>query len=136
MNAFDTNVLAYSVDADGKEKRPKALSLIARLEPGETVLPWQVVVELGAVLTRCVAQGRTEADPASVIGALMARFPIVPAGDHLVLSALRLRKAHQVSYWDALLLAACLDAGVTRLYTEDIQGKPVIEGVHIINPFA
>jgi predicted nucleic acid-binding protein len=135
MNAVDTNVIAYSVDADGKEKRPKALALLQHLAPAETVIPWQVTCELGSVLTKFVADGRTEANPATVIAAITARFPLALPPEDLVLKGLRLRAAHQLSYWDALLIAACVDAGVTRLYTEDLQSRPVIEGVEIVNPF-
>lgn len=28
----------------------------------------------------------------------------------------------QCSYWDAMIIAACLEAGVTRLYSEDLPG--------------
>ena len=48
---------------------------------------------------------------------------------------LRMLQEYQLSYWDALLLGACRDAGVTRLYTEDRQSRPVIEGVEIVSPF-
>ena len=136
MNAVDTNIIAYSVDADGKEKRLKALALLQSLAPAETVIPWQVACELGSVLSKFVADGRTDTDPAAVIAAVTARFPLALPSEDLVLRGLRLRTAHQLSYWDALLLAACLDAGVTRLYTEDLQSRPVIEGVEIVNPFA
>ena len=135
MNADDTKVVEYSVDADGKEKRPRALDLLQSLSPAETIVPWQGVCELGAVLTRFTSTGRTAADPADVLRALTTRFRVVLPREDLVLRALTLRHAHQLSYWDALLLAACIDAGVTRLYTEDIQSKPVIDGVEIVNPF-
>jgi len=29
-----------------------------------------------------------------------------------------------------------VDAGVTRLYSEDVQSRPTIRGVTIVNPFA
>lgn len=35
-----------------------------------------------------------------------------------------------------MLLAACVDAGVTQLFSEDLQSSPTIRGVRIINPFA
>lgn len=37
---------------------------------------------------------------------------------------------------DELYDAACLDAGVTRLYSEDLPGRPPPEGLEIVNPFA
>ncbi len=135
MNAIDTNVVAYSVDADAGEKRLRALGLLARLDPADTVIPWQVVCEAGSVLLKLVVRGRSQADPSAVIGALMTRFRVAIPSEGLVLQGLRLREAHQMSYWDSLLLAACLDAGVTRLYTEDIQSRPVIDSVELIDPF-
>lgn len=135
MNAVDTNVLAYSVDGDGKDKRVRALTLLNELPPAETVLPWQVVCELGSVLTKFAATGRTDADPAHLLRQVITRFQLVLPTESLGIEAFRLVRAHQMSYWDALLLAACIDAGVTRLYTEDLQGKPMIEGVEIVNPF-
>src|SRR5690348_335095 len=123
MKAVDTNVLAYSVDADGKDKRVKALELLARLPPAETVIPWQVACELGSVLTRFVTSGRTAFDPAITISTIASRFTVIMPRESLVLEALVLRAAHQLSYWDALLLAACVEAGVTALYTEDIQSR-------------
>ena len=43
--------------------------------------------------------------------------------------------ARGVSFWDSMLYAACLDTGVTRLYSEDVPGS-AIPGLEIVNPFA
>ena len=40
------------------------------------------------------------------------------------------------SIWDSLLIAACQEASVTRLYTEDMQHGADYDGVNIVNPFA
>ena len=47
----------------------------------------------------------------------------------------RLLRKYSLSFWDALLVAACLEAGVTRLYTEDFGAYPRIDGLEIIDPF-
>jgi len=39
------------------------------------------------------------------------------------------------SSWDAILVAACLDYGVTRLYTEDLHHGLRIDSLEIVNPF-
>lgn len=135
MNATDTNILAYSVDADSPEKRSKAIALLQSLHPHETIVPWQVICELGAVLTKFSARGQV-ADPTVIISAIAARYKVMPPPEELVLHGLKLRAMHQLSYWDALLIAGCIDAGATRLYTEDLQGKPVIERIELVNPFA
>lgn len=41
----------------------------------------------------------------------------------------------QLSHWDSLLLAACLEAGVDTLYSEDMQHGHDYDGVTVINPF-
>ena len=41
-----------------------------------------------------------------------------------------------LSFWDALILAACLEGGVDRLYTEDFDAYPKVNGLEVINPFA
>ena len=46
-----------------------------------------------------------------------------------------IQQNHSLHYWDALLVACCIDAGVTVLYSEDI-GERDIEGLRIVNPFA
>jgi predicted nucleic acid-binding protein len=39
------------------------------------------------------------------------------------------------SFWDALILAACAEAGVEIFYSEDLPGFDDYEGVRVINPF-
>jgi predicted nucleic acid-binding protein len=41
-----------------------------------------------------------------------------------------------LSSWDALLVAACLEARVDTLYSEDFSGYAEIDGLKIVNPFA
>jgi predicted nucleic acid-binding protein len=43
---------------------------------------------------------------------------------------------YSLSFWDATIVGACLDGGVTRLYTEDFGAYARIDGVEIVNPFA
>jgi len=136
MNAIDTNVLVYAADADSPAKRLRALALLERLGLSDTILPWQVVCETAAVLTKLKDKDRTSDKPLSFVTQLTTRFPVVRPREDFVRRALALRQSHQMSFWDSLLLVACADAKVTRLYSEDMQGRPVIEGVGIIDPFA
>ena len=41
-----------------------------------------------------------------------------------------------LSHWDSLLLAACLEAGVETLYSEDLQDGANYDSVRVVNPFA
>lgn len=40
-----------------------------------------------------------------------------------------------LSFWDALVLAACPEGGVDRLDTEDLDAYPSVDGLEVINPF-
>jgi len=40
-----------------------------------------------------------------------------------------------VSLWDALILAACVEAGVEVFYSEDLPGFDDLADVRIVNPF-
>lgn len=44
--------------------------------------------------------------------------------------------SHQVSFWDRMLIASCLEGGVRTLFTEDLPGGSTIPGLKIVNPFA
>lgn len=43
--------------------------------------------------------------------------------------------SYSLSFWDAMILAACLESGVTRLYSEDFGAYQQVDGLEIVNPF-
>ena len=54
----------------------------------------------------------------------------------VVKNASRLRQQYSFSFWDSLIIASALEAGVTLLYSEDIQdGILVARTLEIINLF-
>jgi len=65
----------------------------------------------------------------------MALFSFVTPEAKTLQIASELHLGSRVQFWDAFLFAACLDAGIARLYTEDVPGTP-IPGLEIVNPFA
>jgi predicted nucleic acid-binding protein len=46
-----------------------------------------------------------------------------------------LMAGYSLSFWDAMIVAACLDGGVTCLYSEDFDSYSNIEGLSVINQF-
>ena len=46
-----------------------------------------------------------------------------------------LHVTHDVSFWDALILAACVEAGVETLYSEDTPGLLKVGALRVVNPF-
>ncbi|MCB9865759.1 MAG: PIN domain-containing protein [Phycisphaerales bacterium] len=135
MNAVDTNILVYALSADEVTKSAAAGKLLESLSSRDTVLLWQVACEFGAVLAKLVARGTADARVLDAMQGLRARFPLILPSPDILDSGLRIHREQQVSYWDAMLLAACAEAGVDRLYSEDIPGQPTVAGVAVVNPF-
>jgi len=42
---------------------------------------------------------------------------------------------YSLSFWDAMIIAACLEGDVARLYTEDFDGYARIGELELVNPF-
>jgi predicted nucleic acid-binding protein len=53
----------------------------------------------------------------------------------VVLDAMELVVSHQLSFWDAVMLAAAAQAGCRLLVSEDMQNGFTWRGVTIGNPF-
>jgi predicted nucleic acid-binding protein len=139
MNAVDTNVFVYAMDADEPVKQGKAQDLFQRLAlaGGSTVLPWQVAVELLSNLRKRESAGRiTASEVEAHFRNFLAMFPMVLPSAKVFSTYFDLRGRFSLSHWDALLLAACKEAGVTTLYSEDLDHGTDYEGLAVVNPFA
>jgi predicted nucleic acid-binding protein len=139
MNAVDTNVFIYTLDADEAVKQAKALELLDRLAqpPTETILLWQVASEFLSQLRRWESQNRLA--PAAVQSAfdrLRMTFPLQIPSEAVFGISFALRFRFNLSHWDSMILAACKDAGVTTLFTEDLDAGTDDDGLTVVNPFA
>lgn len=132
MIALDTNVFIYSCDNADPERQNKALLLISNSTDG--VVLWQVACEFLAASRKLAKQGFTPAAAWSRLAEFLTLFPLVLPTPQLLARAKQLHIESGWSFWDAMVVAACLEAGVTRLYTEDLPGRPV-PGLEIVNPF-
>ena len=136
MIAIDTNLLVYAISGDEPRKSAAVEDLLVTLPPDREVLLWQVACELNAVLSRLITRGRGRPELFELAALLRSRFTLVLPTPEVLEVGLRIHRTNQVSYWDSLLLAACVEAGVGRLYTEDRQSAETIEGVEVVSPFA
>jgi predicted nucleic acid-binding protein len=139
MNAADTNIYVYALDADEPVKQGKALELFGRLvlQPPETVFLWQVAGEFLSQLRRWESQGKLKPDEVQVaFRRFNAMFPLRIPSQTIFQLSFDLRSRFSLSHWDSMLLAACKDAGVTTLYSEDMDSGTDYDGLTIVNPFA
>jgi predicted nucleic acid-binding protein len=139
MNAVDTNVFVYSLDIHEPAKQAKAKALLASLvgaQPG-TLLLWQVAGELLSVLRKWQTTGRVARSNAEAnFRDVFAMFPLTLPGPQVFARYFDLHSRFSLSHWDAMLLAACKEAGVTTLFSEDMDSGTDYEGLSIVNPFA
>ena len=134
MNAVDTNVLFYVHDPRDAAKRVIARELVESLSDG--VLLWQVACEYVAVSRKLESFGYSSVHAWQYIRELQEAWDtLLPTWEVLERAEVLLRR-YSLSSWDALIVAACLEAGVTRLYTEDFDDSVRAEGLEVVNPFA
>jgi len=131
---LDTNVLVYAVDEGEPEKQTVARDLLGSAGDNEFVLSTQVLSEFYVVVTRKLDAPLPEEVAAQAIE-LLGRLSVVAADVELVRAAIRIGRRSQLSYWDALVVAAAEAAGCERLLSEDLGDGQAIGGVRVENPF-
>jgi len=134
MIALDTNVLIYACDRSDSKRQETALDLVVNSREG--VLLWQVACEFIAASRKLSSQGFTAAHAWGRLTEFIGVLPLVLPSSAALQRAQSLHVIHGVSFWDALILAACVEAGVEALYSEDLPGLPTVGGLQVVNPFA
>ena len=126
---FDTNILVYAfLDLD---KRQRALAVLAE---GGTISA-QVLNEFTHVARR--KRQRSWSDIEAAVMVIRLQFPaIVPLTAETHAAALVLARDHNMSFYDALIVASALEAGCDTLYSEDMQNGRAFGDLKIIDPFA
>jgi predicted nucleic acid-binding protein len=132
MNAkpfLDTNVLVYAFAADDR-RSPKADELIA----SGGAISVQVLNEFANVSVRKLR--RSWEDVETALGALRQLLdPPIPLTLAVHEKAIALARGHRFSFYDALIVAAAIQAGCRLLLTEDMADGATIDGLTIRNPF-
>lgn len=133
MNAVDTNVLLYVHDDRDQSKQATAEALVRTLP--DAVLLWQVACEYIAASRKLEPFGYGREQAWQDINKLRKLWHVQTPTWDVLLRAEDLMRRYSLSSWDALIVAACLEGGVTRLYSEDFDDAVRAEGLEVINPF-
>lgn len=135
MTFVDTNVLAYAHDLT-ESRQPVAAGLLGSLwESRSGVLSTQVLQEFYVVATRKFRPPLSRSEARQLVAAY-GEWRVVHIDVPLIIAASDLEDRHNLSFWDALILAAARHAGASRLVSEDLQTGRRIAGVRIENPFS
>ncbi|PWU11088.1 MAG: nucleic-acid-binding protein, contains PIN domain protein [Terriglobia bacterium] len=133
MTAFDTNILIYSCDCADSKRQQRAFELIAGVPEG--VLLWQTAVEFMAASRKLTSQGFTAAQAWARLHEFMEVLQLVIPSPRAFEYAQPLHQEQGVSFWDVMIIGACLDGGITTLYSEDLPGRIFKAPLQIVNPF-
>lgn len=131
--ALDTNVLVYAEGFGDDVRCQSAGDLIARFKPTDLIVAVQVLGELSRVLTSKMKKSGSE-----VRDLLLSWSDGVVVADTTwtaFQSAMDLSVDHQISMWDALILAVAAENKCRLLLSEDFQNGFTWRGVTVVNPF-
>lgn len=128
-NFFDTNVLAYLASAD-TAKADRAEMVLA--EGG--IVSVQVLNELTNVARRKMRMSWPETR--AFLSPLRRLLDVRPLTVETHQSGLALAERYTLSFYDALIVAAALEAGCDTMWSEDMQHGMEFDGrLRVVNPF-
>lgn len=131
----DTNILVYAHDLDAGNKHEVAAKSISQLwESRNGVLSTQVLQECYVTLTKKVVQPLGTVAVRRLLQSYFS-WDIAVNDPQTILQASEIEEAHNLSFWDALIVAAASSKNVAVILTEDLNHGQMIEGILIQNPF-
>lgn len=134
LEFVDTNILLYAYDHSEPIKQAKAQALLEDLwQRREGCLSVQVLQEFYVNATRKLSR------PLSPDTAWQAVDDCTPWIIHMptprdVLVAIDLHQAHQVSFWDAMVLRSARELGCLLVWSEDLNPGQRFETLEVRNP--
>ena len=129
----DSNVLIYALDRGDLKKQEAARAWRTELCKSHSGrISFQVLQEFYVNVAQkwpsASEQARAEVRdllawrPAPIDGAILER-------------AWRMQDRYQLSFWDALIVAAAKSLACRYLLTEDLQANQELDGITVVNPF-
>lgn len=135
---LDSNIWLYILMTDPKnrpeEEMRKRQIAIELTENENVVISTQVINEVCSILSR--KAGFNENQIRQAIQEFYDGCVVVNINYETLITASNLRSRYNFSFWDGLIVSSALEAGVTILYSEDMQDGLVIDNqLEIVNPF-
>ena len=129
----DTNIWLYAfIETDDIARSTAARRLIQSVT---AVVSTQVINEICVNLLK--RTGFSEQQVRKLVDAFYERYEVVELNQFVLLAGSRLRERYSLSFWDSLIVATALHAGVPVLFSEDMQHGLQVDGKLLIqDPFA
>ena len=131
----DTNILIYAHDLDAGQKNTVSAAAIRDLWENRTgIISIQVLQEFYVNVTRKISNPLPKSKAREIIESYLVWH--VELNEVItVLAASEIEERHNLSFWDALIVAAACNAKAGKILTEDLNHGQRIEGILIENPF-
>jgi predicted nucleic acid-binding protein len=130
----DSNVFLYAMDKADPKKHQAAKDWRAELWKNRRGrVSFQVLNEFYVNAVRKLPGARDEAR--AEVRDLMAWNPVTTDAA-LLEEGWKIQDRYQLSYWDAMIVAAAMVSSCGFLLTEDLQAGQKLEGIEILNPFS
>ncbi|HEY4941788.1 MAG TPA: PIN domain-containing protein [Rhizomicrobium sp.] len=133
MLSLDANILFYAADNTAGARHRTAKQIVDDATVVGAALSEQVLFEFFHASTR--KNKITATDAGAVVRTLLQNFILILPHNTVVEDAFALISQHQLSIWDARLLAVCDAHGCSHLLSEDMQDGARYGGVTVLNPF-
>lgn len=126
---LDTNIVLYAIGQD-ESKKAVARQLIS----SSPMVSAQVINECVNV---CLKKFKFDKNQAYAFAdTVMNKVNVLPIDEAVIRKSAELAMTHQLSNWDALIVAAALLADIETLYSEDMQHGQLFEkSLKVVNPF-
>lgn len=126
---LDTNIVLYAIGQD-MHKKAVARQLIATIP----MVSAQVINECVNV---CLKKFKFDKKQAYAFAdTVLNKVNVLPVDEAVIRKSAELAMTHQLSNWDALIVAAALLADCKTVYSEDMQHGQLFEkSLKVIDPF-
>ena len=126
---LDSNVVLYLLSADAR-KADKAEALLAQ----QPCISVQVLNEVTSVCRRKLGMPWPEVQ--DLLLAVKASCTVLPLTVDTHAQAVSIAQQHQLSFYDAHIVAAAIQSGASTLMSEDMHEGLVVGPIKIQNPLA
>jgi predicted nucleic acid-binding protein len=131
----DTNILIYAHDVEAGAKYKVASELVIQLWLNRLgVVSTQVLQEFYVNITTKIPKPLPKSEASRYVEQYFV-WPVVRLSTTSIRKAFEIELRDKLSFWDALIVSAAFQAGVKRIYSEDLNPGQKIAGVTIVNPF-
>lgn len=130
---IDTNILVYTIDKNDLNKQAQARKIIKTVvDMHAPVISTQVIKEFYVVATTKLKANSL------LIKHVIHNFhnmEVVNNDLDLIEQAIDISVLSQISFWDALIIAAAEKANCEYVFSEDLSAGQLYRGIKVMNPF-